>query len=333
MRLLVFEFITGGGFINQPLPPSLLQEGYLMRNALLDDLRVLNGLELLVSHDERVAFASETNHEDISYLTISEGMDMQQLLSEKSSTYDAVWLIAPETEGVLACWAQFFNKQGKQMCLSGQDAIELCQDKLATFDSLQTAGVTCVPSFLFDPNVVIESGLWVLKANNSVGCDEVYLLQEEQHWQKVLARLIPEHRYILQPYVSGKVLSLSCLFYQGQAFFICCNEQQMKIEQQQFVLSACRVNVQTENFQQYQQLCQSIAVAIPQLFGYIGIDFIETEAGENLILEINPRLTSSYAGINEATGLNVAELVLAMLDHKTPIFKKTKNQSVLVDIN
>jgi predicted ATP-grasp superfamily ATP-dependent carboligase len=333
MRLLVFEFITGGGFINQSLPPSLLQEGYLMRNALLDDLCVLDGLELLVLQDERVAFASKTNHKDISYLTISEGMDMQQLLAEKSSTYEAVWLIAPETKGVLAYWAQFFNKQGKQMCLSGQDAIELCQDKLATFYCLQKSGVACVPSYLFDPNVVIESGLWVLKANNSVGCDEVYLLREEQHRQEVIARLIPGYRYILQPYVSGKVLSLSCLLYQGQAFFICCNEQQINVEQQQFVLSACRVNVQTESFQQYQQLCQSIAVVIPQLFGYIGIDFIETEAGENLILEINPRLTSSYAGINEATGLNVAELVLAMLDHKRPILKKTKNQSVLVDIN
>jgi predicted ATP-grasp superfamily ATP-dependent carboligase len=52
-----------------------------------------------------------------------------------------------------------------------------------------------------------------------------------------------------------------------------------------------------------------------------------------LILEINPRLTSSYAGINEATGLNVAELVLAMLNKKIPIFKKTKNHPVLIDIN
>jgi len=333
MRLLVFEFITGGGFINKPLPQSLLQEGYLMRNALLDDLRVLNDLEVLVLQDERIAFASETNNEYISYLTVSEGSDIQQLLSEKSSLYDAVWLVAPETDGILACWAQFFNKQGKQMCLSGQGAIDLCQDKLATFDSLKKARIACVPSFLFDPNVVIKPGSWVLKANNSVGCDEVYLLQEEQHRQKVLARLIPEQRYILQPYVSGKVLSLSCLFYQGQAFFICCNEQQMKIEQQQFVLSACRVNVQAGKFEQYQQLCQSVAVVIPKLFGYIGIDFIETEAGENLILEINPRLTSSYAGINEATGLNVAELVLGMSDYKVPILKKTKNQSVLVDIN
>lgn len=333
MRLLVFEFITGGGLINQPLPPSLLQEGYLMRNALLDDLCLLNKLELLVLHDERVAFAVETHHKYIRYLIINTGKDIQELLLEKSSLYDAVWLIAPETEGVLARWAQFFNEQGKKMCLSGQEAIDLCQDKLATFNRLQKAGVACIPSFLFTSKVVIEPGLWVLKANDSVGCDEVYLLQEEQHWKAVLAKLIPEHRYILQPYIAGKVLSLSCLFYQGQTFFICCNEQQMTIERQQFILSACRVNVQTEKCQQYQQLCQSIAAAIPQLFGYIGIDFIETEAGENLILEINPRLTSSYAGINEATGLNVAELVLAMLNQKIPIFKKTKNQPVLIDIN
>ncbi|MBE0468860.1 MAG: ATP-grasp domain-containing protein [Methyloprofundus sp.] len=333
MRLLVFEFITGGGFINQPLPQSLLQEGYLMRKALLDDLCLLNDLEILVLQDERVAFASEINNDYLNYLTIREGMDVRQLLSEQSSLYDTVWLIAPETEGMLTWWTQFFNQQGKQLCLSGQQAIDLCQDKLATSEHLQKAGIACVPSFLFDLNAVIEPGSWVLKANNSVGCDEVYLLQEERHWPKVLARLMPAHYYILQPYVAGKVLSLSCLFYQGQAFFICCNEQKMHIEHQQFVLSACRVNVQTENFQQYQQLCQSIATAIPQLFGYIGIDFIETEAGENLVLEINPRLTSSYAGINKATGLNIAELVLAMLDHKTPILNKTKNQSILVDIH
>ena len=333
MRLLVFEFITGGGLINQPLPPSLLQEGYLMRNALLNDLCLLNKLELLILHDERIAFATETGHEHLHYLIISADKDIQAVLLDQSDLYDAVWLIAPETDGILARWAQFFNKQGKKMCLSGQEAIDLCQDKLGTFNCLQKAGIACVPSFLFTSKVVIESGSWILKANNSVGCDEVYLLLEESHRIKVLAGLIPEHCYIIQPYVSGKVLSLSCLFYQGQAFFICCNEQQMKNEQQQFVLSACQVNVQTDKFEQYQQLCQLIATAIPQLFGYIGIDFIETEAEENLILEINPRLTSSYAGISAATGLNVAELVLGMLEHDIPNLKKTKNQSIWVDIN
>ncbi len=76
-------------------------------------------------------------------------------------------------------------------------------------------------------------------------------------------------------------------------------------------MSACTVNVQAEKHAQYQVLCQQIVNIMPQLLGYIGIDFIQTDKGENLILEINPRLTSSYAGMQEALGINVAELVLA----------------------
>ena len=61
--------------------------------------------------------------------------------------------------------------------------------------------------------------------------------------------------------------------------------------------------------------------------------FIETHTGENLILEINPRLTSSYAGINAALGINVAESVLAMLEHKPPVLNRTKNQQVHITID
>jgi hypothetical protein len=42
-------------FIKKLRPPK---EGYLMRNALLDDLCLLNKLELLILHDERIAFAT-----------------------------------------------------------------------------------------------------------------------------------------------------------------------------------------------------------------------------------------------------------------------------------
>jgi len=333
MRLLVFEFITGGGFINESLPEALLQEGHLMRNALLNDLCELNRVELIVLCDQRVEFLIGDNRGNITVLTIKLGENVQEILLKNSSLYDAVWLIAPESEGILALWAQFFHQQKKQVCLSGQQAITLCQDKLATFNCLNDAGITCVNSQLFSAGNEPLHGEWVLKANNSVGCDEVYLLQEQQNWQTVLPALSIDKSYILQPYILGKVLSLSCLFYRQKAYLICCNEQHITINQLQFSLSACTVNVQDDKFHPYQQLCQKIADAIPQLFGYVGVDFIETEGGEPLILEINPRLTTSYVGIKEALGLNIGSIVLAMLDNKKPILNKIINQAVLVEIN
>ena len=151
--------------------------------------------------------------------------------------------------------------------------------------------------------------------------------------QNIGLKLKQNGQYILQPYIAGKVLSLSCLFYLGKAYLICCNEQHMKIEKQQFELLACTVNVQTKNSQIYQKLCQQIAGVIPELFGYVGIDFIQTESDKILILEINPRLTSSYAGIRKALGINVAELVLGMLNHQSPTLIKSKNQQVMVNMN
>jgi predicted ATP-grasp superfamily ATP-dependent carboligase len=45
------------------------------------------------------------------------------------------------------------------------------------------------------------------------------------------------------------------------------------------------------------------------LWGYAGIDLILT-AGGPVILEINPRLTTSYVGLRQATGENPATLML-----------------------
>ncbi|GAW84831.1 conserved hypothetical protein [Bathymodiolus platifrons methanotrophic gill symbiont] len=331
MRLLVFEFITGGGFINQPLPQSLLQEGHLMRNALLDDLCSITDLELLVLQDERLILIEQSPMTNLQYLIIAQEIDLHVFLSARQTDYDAVWLIAPETEGILVQWCQFFSQQGKYLYTSSQQAVTICQDKLATSEKLQTAGIACVPSHLYDLSLLEFATSWVIKANDSVGCDQVYLIESEQDWKNVLPGLQAEKTYIIQPYITGQTLSLSCLFNQGKAYYICCNQQHTYIEQQQFVLSACTVNIQDKNIQIYHALCQQIADAIPQLFGYVGIDFIETEAGENLILEINPRLTTSYAGIKAALGLNLAELVIN-LPNEPPELKKIRNQQVLVDI-
>ena len=332
MRILVFEYISGGGLAQQALPASLLLEGCLMGHALLDDLAELTAVELFVLRDERVDNATVKHNAKVQFLTVFKYTDLQEFLLERQETYDVVWLIAPETEGVLAFWCHFFKRQGKVLATSAQQAVELCQDKFATFKALQQAGIACVPSDLLDPSSKMETTKSILKLNDSVGCEEVYLVDSAQQWHDTVQNMNPQSQYIVQPYIQGEVLSLSCLFYQGQAYFICCNAQHMQIDQQQFELLGCTVNVQPEKASLYQMLCQKIADAIPFLFGYVGIDFIQTEAGDNLILEINPRLTSSYAGIKEALGINIAELVLGMLNHQLPVINKTKNKSVFIDL-
>lgn len=331
IRLLVFEYMTGGGFVGRSLPDALLHEGCLMRHALLDDLKSLK-VDVWILTDERVPIRETEKCLDWQYLTICEGDNLQEILQARQAMYDVVWLIAPETDGLLSFWSHFFVQQGKVLASCGTQAIDICQGKLGTFDLLDKAGIPSVPSYSLCPSTIKPPFPCVIKANNSVGCDQVYLVTSEQQWEVTLLKCHPEEHYITQPFVVGRVLSLSCLFHQGQAYFICCNEQHISHCQGKFELVACLINVQDDKTSIYQALCQQIVEAIPSLFGYIGIDFIYTDSGESLILEINPRLTSSYAGIKEAVGLNIAEIVLGMLNQQQPDIRKLKNQQVRVDI-
>ena len=303
-----------------------------MRNALLDDLCSIQDLEILLMQDIRLSQHDVEINIAREIIMISGQTDLQALLLTRQADYDAVWLIAPETDGILAFWCQYFSAQGKYLYTSGQAAVSQCQNKLATTRLLQSAGIACVPSHMYARSTDYREGSWVIKVNDSVGCDQVYLVQSEQDWRRVAATLSEDKTYIIQPYISGKSLSLSCLFYQGNAYYICCNQQHTYIDQQQFVLTACTVNIQSKHKPDYPKLCQKIAVALPQLFGYAGIDLIVSETGENLVLEINPRLTTSYAGIKEALGINIAELVLNLPDTQA-LLNTTRNQQVRVNIN
>jgi predicted ATP-grasp superfamily ATP-dependent carboligase len=59
-------------------------------------------------------------------------------------------------------------------------------------------------------------------------------------------------------------------------------------------------------------LADRIAAAIPGLWGYVGVDLVLTRDGP-VVLEINPRLTTSYCGMGQALGINTAGLVLSLL--------------------
>ncbi len=179
MRLLVFEYITGGGFIDQDLPVSLLQEGRLMLHALLNDLSVINTLELLVLRDERIGIDSATISMPLQYITVSCGQVLTDLLTTRQASYDAVWIIAPESDGkVLAFWCQFFSQQSKCLANSGLQTVEICADKYRTFMLLHNAGIACVPSQLIKASTVCNDLPIILKASNSAGCTGVPIESE-----------------------------------------------------------------------------------------------------------------------------------------------------------
>jgi predicted ATP-grasp superfamily ATP-dependent carboligase len=238
-------------------------------------------------------------------------------------------VIAPETCHILADCCRLIEQQNKILLTSPSSVVQLTGNKLETIKRLQQFDIAVVPSALLADDLIDTAGSWVIKPIDGVGCEGCEKISDQHGLQRLKQELEDQSKYIIQPYIEGKSISLSCLFKKGISVLICCNEQKIERLDGRFYLTACEVNIAVQD--QYHHLVNAIAKALPELWGYVGIDLLET-ADQQLVLEINPRLTTSYAGIKQATGINVAAKVLGLLNAELEPIKHSKNRQVMVTI-
>ncbi len=278
MKVLIFEYITANGEASE----SLVREGQMMLDAWLENFAKLSNVEIVIA--EKNAF-------------------QQQI-----KTVDAVWVIAPEFDGILECLCRYVENANKRLLTSPSKAVALTANKLTTFQILQTAKIPTVPTEIFNSTQNYDQTKeWIIKPIDGVGAENTFLLTSKNDWS---ALPLLEKNCIIQPHLNGEKTSLSCIFKNGEARLLCVNLQIFEVKSQQYVLKNIEVNFKLDDGR-YQKLASQIALAFPDLFGYVGVDLIETE-NACFVLEINPRLTTSFVGIEKALGLNVAELVLAL---------------------
>jgi tyramine---L-glutamate ligase len=325
LKILVFEYITGGGFNSSELPDALAQEGLMMLQALVDDLTRIELVSTLIMLDYRMIGRLTYN---INSHIIKPEHECQQEFLRLLAECDAAWIIAPESDGILQNLSKTVERSGKILLSSSSNAVAVAGNKWLTYQCLHKHCIATVPTqklvdFSYMP------GEWIIKPIDGVGCADSYVLVEEQDYAAITAN-IDKDKYIIQPHKQGEKTSLSCLFKHGRAWLICANRQHFELIGQQYQLTGIIVNF-TSDTTKYQDIVSSIALAMPDLWGYVGIDLIET-AEQILVLEINPRLTTSYAGIYAALGINCASSVLELLAGD-PSLKSSYNQAVTIKLN
>ncbi len=319
MKILLFEFVTGGGYSGQALPMSLAKEGTMMLQALVKELKLLSHVELVILLDWRFKNLNLTDRADL--VVIEKDQHYLPVLQRVWLQCDFFWPIAPETDGILNKLAELSDTANIKTLLSSPAAIRLCTSKFNTFSHLKGYEVDVIDTQYVTGNSVFSGDMTVIKPDDGVGCEQSFIVSSNNEFKQVFGRLENIDRYVMQPYLTGRSLSLSCLFKRGMGWLLCCNEQHVEITGQRLRLTACQVNIQPERIDDYCSLISRIARAIPGLWGYIGIDLIELEQQRLTVLEINPRLTTSYCGIYKATGINVAEQVLNLLNQEPEVNK------------
>ncbi len=337
-KLLVCEFITGGGLCAEPLPASLAKEGAAMRDALLRDLEALNRFDITTMFDARLELSPLTRKS----IVVKPDDDFKKVFKKALKKADYVWLIAPETDGILLelteiCLAAEDKENGPILLGCAYVATLIGTSKTLSFEALTKANVHTLPVFGgedlmqqadFDEALALNAPKWVAKPEDGAGCEGIRLfdsLHDLRDWLKNENQYL---HYLAQPYQQGIAASLSMLCCDGRGWLLSCNTQHIQCDGSQFKLAGISVNGMQTYWQRFETLARKIAKMLPDALGYVGVDvIIDTENNNIYVIDINPRLTSSYVALREAIGHNPAKIILDCLlvpNFKMPVLQKNR---------
>jgi tyramine---L-glutamate ligase len=307
VRIHVFEFIGGGGLAGSPVPAQLAREGDLMLMALVGDLRELPGVQVSFSRDARLALPADARLQGARVCWRGPDVAPAQALAREIDATDATWPIAPETGGELEAAARAVTDARRRLLGPDPDAIRLASSKCATAQRLTQAGIEVAPCYRLGQRWAAVDGPWVVKPDDGAGCVGVRLFGSPR--EATAALDLGGRGLIAQPWIAGHAMSLCVVASDDRVEVVSVNRQHLEPRDGAIELAAIEVNCEPVTASRV-ALAERVARAIPGLSGYFGIDFVQTVAGP-IVIEINPRLTTSYAGIKAALGINVAEWVVA----------------------
>ncbi|TCT04718.1 ATP-grasp domain-containing protein [Aquabacter spiritensis] len=303
MRVFVCEFLTSGGGAGKPLPEALLPEGTLMRDAMVADLEQLPGVTVALCHDDRLAPPTRESR------PIAQDADPWAVWADLCATAQVVWPLAPETDGLLARLIALARASGARVIGSHPDAIAIASSKSRTAARLAAAGLPVIPTFPAGAGPLFD-GPCVTKPDDGAGAVDTRI------WP---AGSLPPARpgFVVQPFVAGAPASLTVLCRPDGVTLLCANRQHLREAEGRLSLTGLTVGGIADPDGALARLAASVAAACPGLSGIVGIDLILTPEGP-IVVEINPRVTTAYAGLHRALGVNPAAFLPELIRAGVP---------------
>lgn len=303
MRVFAYEHFSGGGLSGGPLPPSLAREGDLMLTCLAGELAELSDLEVVVTRDIRLDPVP-----GCTTIYPEPGETPAALFARGLARADMAWPTAPEAGGTLEGLAVATLRANRPLLGCRPEAVRIAASKYATVRALDSRGIVAVPTFRRGDSLPGTTGPWVVKPDDGAGCEGLELLSDGA---AAAERLHAGDGLVAQPWIEGEALSLSLLCGAPGVLLLSCNRQVVAVHQGRPELEALLVNDIVDAGGEFARLAEAIGSAIPGLWGYVGVDLVLGPDGP-VVLEINPRLTTSYCGLRAARGCSTAAMVVEL---------------------
>ena len=329
MRTLIYEyFAAGAGKDDGDLVPL----GFAMLNALLADFMLLPELEIhTILHPRLRATLAQIPYADRIKITWSGYSNNNWLaqLEEKMELCESVLLIAPETEGLLAQLIALAESKGKKILGSSARAVGLVSNKAATINLLKKHSLPVPKTEVWTWPLPAQ---WaeeiyerftlpiVLKPVYGTGGQGVVLIKEPAQLVKSLQQLeeaVNGKPFLVQEYINGEAVSVSCLVAGGKVLPLSLNRQ-IVAQEGQFLFQGITVPYWHPQVREAFRVVTKACELVEGLAGFVGVDLVLRQDGP-VIMEINSRVTVAYVALRKVLKRNLAlDLWQSCLEHRLP---------------
>ena len=297
-KILIYEYFTGGGLLNEDLSSDLMLEARMMLSTLIESCDRSKSFDCNYFLDHRL----KDLYSDKAIVTHAD-KDLYDLSLIKE--YDYVLPILPETNSNLLSYIKFLEKNNIKKIISNSETIKICSDKLLFYKYLHKYSIPVIPT-CDNINSKILPNKCIIKDRYGAGCSYVRVTDKSdlsEHYAK---------DRVIQPLIKGDSYSLSIFFGKSNYRLLTINRQHTVIEKNMIKLKYLSINVNKILYSKVLSIIAEIHNSLPGLFGFVGIDIL-LKKNDIYIVEVNTRLTTSYVGVYKTIGCNIIDL---LVNHK-----------------
>ena len=307
-----------------------------MLGAIVEDFARLDGIEVMTSWDSRlgsapfqgarVQYAKSPEHE-------------WRLFRALAAECDAALVIAPEFDRILQKRCRAVESCGGRLLGPSSETVAACADKFRLARRLAECGIATIPTDLLSwrERELVVTGTpklefpAVIKPRDGAGSLDVRLIESTCELSQISEDLSGAHQrreFIIQPYVRGRALSVAMFVIPQDRIEILPVAEQLLSDDGMFRYLGGRIPAAGIDRAVVEAIADAVCRSVSGLRGYVGIDLLLPDGRPQrpLVVEVNPRLTTSYLGYRRLAAINLAEWFL--VPERSPPPVKWHNRTV-----
>ena len=291
-EFILLEYFTSQSTINFKEKKSIFKEAIKLSNELAINFSKSKKIKKI--HIIRHKSLQNLNNKIIFTHSVCEKKNLYKVL-DKFKYRTNLLLISPENEFKSLKLHQILSKKFTLLNSRSKD-IRIFSSKLKTYKTLKKKNVEVIK---------IEKRLkknvqYISKPEYGTGSKDIIVFRKNNE--------VKRKKTIIQKFYKGKKGSFAMLCCEKNFEIICCNEQLLELKNNRINQVGLIIGGLESHRKEIYELGKKICTHFPNLFGYIGVDILRVK-NHWQIIEINPRFTSSYIGLESAYGRGMIEKI------------------------